>query len=271
MNFYSQGVDQTLTTLIVVASILVAIGIAACFQSASQISRLKLWMLAGINISITPAAVALSLFPVVYSSINLGYQNVLSASFWKEELSTGVFAIRISSYLLTFHFLLAITRLIRHKRELAKVRSARGLDVDDVANYTIDRRPNETKLWLSGDLALIATFQFCFYLSAVTALWFCAIQGIHSLPTALASWCLFFIVDDWVVISDYTSQFDVPAISSHTMKVMGFNIALLVLIPIALFSTSEKLVALPLALVLLLSAFGVAMYTWRSKKFGAEV
>ena len=117
---------------------------------------------------------------------------------------------------------------------------------------------------------MVASLQFAFYLSAVAALWLSAIDARHSLVTTLASWCVFFIADDWTIISDYTDHFQAPTISAHKYKIQFFNFALLLLVPMSLFGSEHVLIPIGLSMVLLLSAATLTILPWRSAHLVAK-
>lgn len=198
-------------------------------------------------------AVTFALFPPVYCTLNLAEQPLLSIEFWKSELANGAFALRVSSYVLSFQFSKSLYRFITRKRELAKMRGQRNLKEHEIANFTVDLKPAEAKLWLSGDLALVSTAQFAFYLSTLAALWLCVIDGKPSIAVTAASWCLLFIADDWSIVSDYTNHYQTVGLKSHTYKVHAFNLALAVLTPVALFETSDLILAIALFLAMLVT------------------
>jgi len=81
MSMYTQGVDQTCSVLFGVAVGLVFFGVLICLQGrASQLSRLKLGMLAVLALIIAPAAGVLCLFPLSIH-IQLGKPELLSLQF----------------------------------------------------------------------------------------------------------------------------------------------------------------------------------------------
>lgn len=73
------------------------------------------------------------------------------------------------------------------------------------------------------------------------------------LRATIASWCIFYIVDDWSIISDYSDHYQMPAIRAHTYKIRFYNLALVVLIPIALLGARHEPIAIALYLAMLLS------------------
>lgn len=204
------------------------------------------------------------MFPTIFGTFNLGYQDYLSPEFWRAEFANGVFAVRVSSYVLTFHFFIALKRYLRRKQVLNELRGARGLNRDQVATFNLDHRPNETALWRHGDLAFTAAFQFVFYLAVLAALWLCAIEGTHNLVISLASWCLFFIADDWAIISDYTDHFNSPAITKHAYRVLAFDFALLGLVSFTLVVYTHSPLRSLLVGILFLASIGICMFMWRA-------
>jgi hypothetical protein len=270
MPTYSAGLDRTWSVLVLIALFVALGGLVGVFKSGSLLHRLKLKTFTLFGLLIVPVIVSLSLFPLVYSTSNLLTQEIATTTFWKHELSTGVFALRVSSYILSFQLVRSIFRFVKRKREIARVRSRRGLAAEQIANFTVDLKPEEAKLWLRGDLALVASLQFAFYLSAVAALWLSAIDARHSLVTTLASWCIFFIADDWTIVSDYTDHFRVPAMTAHKYKIQLFNVTLLVLVPVSLFGSEHVFIPIVLSMVLFLSAATLTLLPWRSAHLVAK-
>lgn len=264
MPTYAAGLHPALATVAAIALALAVFGIAVAYRAASELSRLKVLALTIVSVFVAPTLAALSMFPMIFGTFNLGYQEYLSPEFWRSEFANGVFAVRVSSYVLTFHFFVALTRYLKRKQVLNDIRGARGLNRDQVATFSMDRRPNESALWRHGDLAFAAAFQFIFYLAVLAALWLCAIEGSHSLVISVASWCLFFIADDWVIISDYTDHFNASAIPKHTYRVLAFDFALLGLVSFALIAHIHIPLRALLVGILIFALIGICMFTWRA-------
>lgn len=262
---YSAGLESTWEALKLIAFVLFVFGVLGCIPVVRKLFRLKLLRLTAIALFLVPLALTLGLFPAVYSTLNLLHQNIFDVSFWKLELSSGVFALRVSSYILTFHMIIAVVRLFKRKQQLGKLRASRGLNEDEIANYTVDRRPADTRMWIHADVATIAAMQFLFYLVCLGALWYCTIHSNDSIIVSLSSWALFFIIDDWVVIADYSDHYSEPALNSHTLKILAFDFVLLVFVPLSALYTSIDAITVGLSLTMLLTATGVAMFTWRAR------
>ncbi|WP_342130414.1 hypothetical protein [Hydrogenophaga sp. OTU3427] len=262
---YTAGLDATWTVLAVMGSGLFIVGAARLVWSARLIHRLSLKTFSFFGLAAATLAVTFAFFPLVYCTLNLAEQPFFSAAFWRSELATGAFALRISSYVLSFQVSRSIYRFITRKRELARIRTQRGLKEHEIANFTVNLKPAEAKLWLSGDLALVSSAQFAFYLSTLAALWLCVIDGKPSIAVAAASWCLLFISDDWSIVSDYTDHYQTVGLKSHMYKVHAFNLALAVLTPVALFATSDLMLALALFLVMLVTLAIVLLIPVRSE------
>jgi hypothetical protein len=250
---YTTGLEATWMVLAVVGSGLFIVGTARLVWSAKLIDRLGIKSFSFFGLVTASLTVAFAFFPLVYCTLNLTVQPVLTEAFWKSELASGTFALRISSYVLSFQFFRSLYRFIKVKRKLARIRGQRNLEKHEIANFTVDLKPAEARLWLSGDLSLVSTAQFAFYLSTLAALWLCVIDGKPSIAVTAASWCLLFIADDWSIISDYTNYYQKLGLKSHTYKIHAFNLALIVLTPAALFPTSNPVYALALLLVMLVA------------------
>jgi len=208
---------------------------------------------ARMNLLHDTAAVTFASFPAVYSTLNLLNQELTSTNFWRAEISSGLLALRISSYLLLYHFIRITVRYRMLARELINVRLARGVPTEALFAYERGLEPHERELFVVRNVAWCASHQFVFYLSTVAALWLCTIEYRQSLVTLVANWCLFFIVDDWVVMTDYAIHFRASVLKSHSVRIGVFNLLLLVLIPASLVGTTHWVVSIALCLVLLYS------------------
>ncbi|WP_346288249.1 hypothetical protein [Zoogloea sp.] len=231
--------------------------------------RQKLFLIV-ISVGLAPAVVSFTLFPLIYSIMSVPLQQLFDISFWQREISNGALALRVTSLLLTYQLAQSIIRFVPRRRELIAARESRGLSHDDVADFTTSVTTEERQLWRQNDLLLLAFFQFSFYLITLTALWACSIVGINTVVTALASWALLFIVDDWSVIADYCHQFDSLPMAAHAAKVLCIDVILLLAVPAALYPAHLGIVWVAICLTLFVSSLLVAMFFWRARHFQAQ-
>lgn len=267
MPTYIIGLDQSISILSWLVAACILLGIFVIIRSMLTYERPKLLMIGVMSLVILPSAVALCLFPAVYSTINLASQNVFDTSFWSAEIASGVLALRVTTYMLTFQLLKWATKFATGRSELIRTQYKEGLSPDDAANFMLPKKPEVTKLWLRSDLALFAFLQFVFYLVSVCALWVCAIYGVHSLLSALASWAVFFIVDDAVVIAEYSEHFQSSPLFLHNVKVMGFNVLLLAVISTTLFTSGSGQLAAALSITMAALAIAAGAIAIRTKEF----
>lgn len=264
------GVESTISILIWIWVSCVAFGAIVFLRAIRRYSRLQTLFLIIISVGFAPAVVSFTFFPLIYSIMSVPFHEIFELSFWQREISNGALALRVTSLLLTHQLVRSIIRFVPLRRELIAARESRGLSHDDVADFTTSVTTEERKLWRQNDLMLLAFFQFSFYLITLTALWACSIVGIHTVVTALASWALLFIVDDWSVIADYCHQFDSLPIAAHAVKVLCIDVILLVAVPAALYPAHLGIVWASISLTLFVSSLLVAMFFWRARHFRVQ-
>ncbi|MZG55772.1 hypothetical protein, partial [Photobacterium lucens] len=139
---------------------------------------------------------------------------------------SGVFAIRITSCVLTFKFISEFIGLVKSnnvfennfKKNIYKLNSEENnIDLLDT---------KQASFLLQKDLFSMSTLQYAFYLSCVSSLWFSTINAYSTIIISLTSWCLFYIIDDWSIISDYSKEYKKTPMKSHKIKVNFFNVLL---------------------------------------------
>lgn len=261
------GIESTRIILTWIWAIFMVIGALVLWKSIRQYARAKTSFLVALSVVIGPAVATLTLFPLIYTLTSVPREHIFDLSFWQGEVTTGALALRVTSLLLTYQLARAAFRFVPRRIELVGARKARGLSDDDVADFTISVTLEERRLWLRNDLVLLAFFQFSFYLVALAAMWGCAIAGLHTLLTALVSWALLFIVDDWGVIADYCHRFESLPMTWHTVKVLCVDVILLVAVPAALYPAQFGLIWAALSLAMVVSGMFVVMCFWRARHF----
>lgn len=217
------------------------------------------------SILIFPLIYLFALFPAIYSTCNLIGQELFSSEFWKYEFANGMFAVRVATYLLTIHFVISIYRYHKSRLILFTARLNRGVTPYRAMRYGMEMHPDEFPLWAESDLDYTSALQFAFYLGCVQVLWLVAIQNLHSLVTSITSWCLFFIIDDWVIIADYTSALKRSPLTKHYIKILAFNFALALLITSISVMSFNWAIRIPIVAFMSILLLYICRLSWRSK------
>ena len=265
-----RGLESTISILIWTWASCVAFGTIVFFRSIRWYARPQKLFLLVISVGLAPTLVTFTLFPIIYSIMSVSLQQFFELSFWQREIANGTLALRVTSLLITYQLARSIVRFVPRRKDLISAREARGLSRDDIADFTMSVTTEERQLWQLNDLILLAFFQFSFYLITLTALWGCAIVGIYTVVTALTSWALLFIVDDWSVIADYCHQFNSLPIATHAVKVLCVDVILLVSVPTALYPAHLGIVWVAVSLTLFVSSLFVALFFWRARHFRVQ-
>ena len=245
-------------------------GALVVWRSIRRYARPKTALLIALAIVIGPAIATLAFFPLIYTFTSVPPQQMFVLSFWQGEIATGALALRVTSLLLTYQVARAIFRFVPRRIQLVAARKERGLSEDDIADFTASVTREERILWRRNDLVSLAFFQSSFYLIALAALWGCSIAGVHTFLTALASWALLFIVDDWGVIADYCHRFDSLPMTAHAVKVLFADLVLLIAVPAALYPAQLGVIWGTVVVALVVSGLLVGTYFWRSQHFGRQ-
>lgn len=261
------GIESTINIIIWIWALCVAFGAIVFLRAICMYDRSNNLLLIVISFGLVPAIITLALFPVIYSIISIIHQQIFEISFWQREISNGFFALRFTSIILTYQLVISIIKFIPIRRKLIAARKTRGLNNDDVADFTKSVTTEERQLWRNNDLMLLAFFQFSFYLITLTALLGCYIAGIHTVWTALASWLLLFICDDWSIITRYCQKFNSLPINLDAIKVLCIDIILLIAAPTALYPANLGIIWFAILLALFISIIITAIFFWRARHF----
>ena len=108
--------------------------------------------------------------------------------------------------------------------------------------------------------------QFAFYLACVSSLWVCTLNGESSIIVMLTSWSLFYIIDDWTVMSEYSQKYRVMPLNAHKKKIFCFNGLLFVGSCVSLAMSEYWLEALFMCVSLFLFGTALGMYYSRASK-----
>lgn len=161
----------------------------------------------------------ITVFPPAYSLASLFFQGPLGVEFFEAELSSGTVALRIVS-------LIAFANVIKYmyiSRRILKLQKAH----DWAGRAVTEKQSIKSNRLLSMSHVVQSIYsQSSFYMLAISLLWVFKIYDIDSLATHAATWALFFIIDDWSIISDYMVRYKQALIKTHFIRV-GFINALL--------------------------------------------
>ncbi|MBU2907797.1 hypothetical protein [Vibrio splendidus] len=267
---YTLGYELALNivTILVVLMLIFSVSVVKrVFENEGMLKTILVGLLA---LVVIPICVYFVFFPILFTVTNFLNQDVLKISFWKEELSNGVFAIRVASCILSFKFISIFIELIRQnnlfERSLKKCQIEERNAINDIESLSED----QATLLLKKDLSFLSTLQFAFYLACVTSLWFSIVSGESSMVVMLTSWCLFYIIDDWSIISEYSREHRVMPMGSHKKKVNIFNCLLFLGSSASLFVSESWMQAISMFLILLFFGIALAMYYWRASKVVAK-
>jgi len=132
---------------------------------------------------------------LVYPTVNYltQYKIAFNWKFIETEIRNGIFALRISSFLLAY-------KLLQVLIETGKNR------------YT------------NRDLMAYRIVQYGFYTFPLAVLWIFAATGMQSLSIILLNWAVFIIIDDWSIIEDYSRKINIPPIKAHLIRVVLLDI-----------------------------------------------
>ena len=120
MTNYTLGHELAMNIIVVLIVLLLILSIGVVKLGVEKKGILKGSLVGFFVFIIIPICAYLVFFPVIFSSINLLNQDVLNVSFWKEEISTGVFAIRIASLVLTIKFIVTLIALVKQNNVFEK-------------------------------------------------------------------------------------------------------------------------------------------------------
>jgi len=178
---------------------------------------------------------------MLYPLVNLVSQPLkfTNVDFFKTELEKGILPLRISSLLIGFRLVIIVFRLLISQ---------------DIAE--------------KFEMLTYKLFQYFFYIVPLASLWFFTINGDSSIPIVLLSWSIFFILDDWNIIDDYTREFKSKPLGSHALRIFGFNIIIFVLCAVCLFTKLNLILAVFLLLIFLFLGFALFVTSYSEKAFG---
>lgn len=162
----------------------------------------------------------LLVYPIVnvLSQLNIAF----SIDFIKSELANGTLPLRVSSFIIGYRFVTSATK-----------------------PFTQRKIPFRQYLY--------KPCQYAFYTFPLFLLWLATIIGESSLGTILLSWTIVFILDDWIIIDDYTDKFKSSPLASHIDRIIGFNFIIFILFSITIlfhFHFILSIILIPVLFVL---------------------
>jgi hypothetical protein len=190
------------------------------------------------------AGVAVSALIFLFPIVNFLLQPWWSTEFYSHEISNGALGLRVTSVLLArkaFMSLMTETPLSyqsfingfsKQKANKTSWLSNKFLNPQFLAKKnhvdlsgTCELKPVKN----SSTITTIQAFQNVFYVCILFSLWFFLITNTSSIWSRSASWLLFFIADDWAIISDYYSILKGRIFKPHLTRLLVTNIALYLL------------------------------------------
>jgi hypothetical protein len=197
----------------------------------------------------------LVVFCAAFTILNLGLQYeqlapTLIPAFIERELSNGVFALRITSLFICYRSLAYIAQLIwvyalHYHDSVEDKRRRRFFDRASTEYPELDRALSQEE---SGnvrdeDQDLINLSQWGLYAMVLTDLWALRILPLPpeesilvppfwfqvevSLLVALLGWALFFVFDDWAIITQYARSLKGRIFPGHARRIDFFNAVLI--------------------------------------------
>ena len=142
----------------------------------------------------------------------------LNLEFFKEELSSGVLALRLSTIVIAWYII--------------KLEIQRLADLLNPLQLSILTRA--VNPFTRG--VLLAETQYLFYGICAAALWKTHLDGNSSITASIAAWGLIYILDDWSIVQDYLLQQNTPPTKWIYSKIYLFNIGLLISLLIIFYS-----------------------------------
>jgi hypothetical protein len=146
----------------------------------------------------------------VYSSIET----------FQSEISNGVIGMRVSSLILSWKI---FQRAVKELSTAIEHESVLKPKFEYVEFKKLNTNVEPYKI------NTIDYFQFGFYLQILIALWVFVINEKTSIEIQILSWGLFFIIDDWNIISSYLHQLKGRILFFQQIKVWSFNLLLAIL------------------------------------------
>lgn len=172
----------------------------------------------------------------IFSIVNFLLQPFYSFDFIAHELASGTLQLRITSILLGWQIAYTTLRISYSSSGGRKKFLFVNFDANLLSKYP-DIDALEPLQEGSGFILLPQFFQFAFYTCVIITLWLILIFQASSLWSQLSNFLVFFILDDWAIVSDYENALKGRIISGHAWKIFVFNLLLLTLCTLAFVLT----------------------------------
>lgn len=180
----------------------------------------------------------ISAFSIINLLLNLLSQPLYSLEFFKDffmkELNNGIIQLRVTSIMITFTAILNALRIAYSSRQSQKINI---LSTNLFPQYP--EIENLKEVVPINNLLVAQYLQYAFYTYILATLWTLNITENVSLWSRFAAFFIFFIIDDWIIIADYEIGLKGRIINTHSRKINGFNILLLVLSTLSVFTTES--------------------------------
>lgn len=172
--------------------------------------------------------VSIAFFLIIYPFINLILQKFLTLNFYTREVSQGTLGLRITSILLGFNFLKSsynfwADTLAQNHEDL----TAEYVDLQNINPFMTDTEIN-----------FIILSQNLIYGAVTLLLWifiFLSKSSKSLLELRVVIWGLFFIIDDWSIISDNLIALKGRVLKWHRLRIIFFNALLVAFLVSACF------------------------------------
>ncbi|NES07180.1 MAG: hypothetical protein F6K22_32915 [Okeania sp. SIO2F4] len=159
-------------------------------------------------------------FNLIYPVVDLFSHELLSLNFYQQELISGQFGLRIVSLILGMKTISALLDFVYQKSNIKT-------GYPELDNLSVNHPTSKVTAFVLGQLFI--------YQLATFSLWLSNLFLGFLLETKLISWALFFVVDDWAIISDYYKALKGRFFTSHLIRITFFNFLFCVVLPITFY------------------------------------
>ncbi len=203
----------------------------------------------------TTAAFSFQLF--IFSIVNFGFnvhtfglREVIS-----QEIASGKLALRVVSILVGFQ---VAVRIFNHV--LVEETMSTNFRLLTFAKSQHKDLADLPELFDNGDTEKITLSQFSIYLVALFVLWNCVHSSIENIYTTSLSFALFFVVDDWIILSHYLEALKGRILQRHIIRIAVLNGIIILAISIILIRYFHLFFAG--SLILLIAILSSIHYAW---------
>ncbi len=188
------------------------------------------------------------IFLFIYNILNILLQDFLNIEFYNLSFQKGTLMLRISSLLLAFNCLKSLILTLSDGEQLRKTReklTEKDSPIDSI-NITLSNLGISKILVTQNIIYIINIFLLWIFILYNENLFYSLIQF------KIAIWALFFITDDWIIISDNILALKGAILKKHKIRIWVFNILISLTTIIAYYIELEnKLYSIILGLILL--------------------